>query len=201
MNQLHIEIGFRRLLIIVGMLILAYYLNVSTNTYAQPLVSDIQEETVDNSQIVETIFRHLASEHSSDWYERIHFYLLCVDSSHVDSSASSRFGISHAGSRRDIDELMFKRLSDLPHPLKKLSECTFLSMIPGDSRGGVIDSVSRRRGIMYIVGEQFHWIDQVSVQVYARYYYQGRAAGGWVFDLKKQKDKWIVTKMDLIWVS
>ncbi len=156
------------------------------------------QEGEDNSIIIETVFRHLVSEHGSHWMDRIHFYLLCVDSSSVDPS--HRHGFNRSGPLRDINKDMFDRLNDLPLPLRKQSECHNLQD-PADAPGGLVDNETGKRGIRYTVGEVIRRMDREYVQVYARYYYHGRAGAVWICHVNKQDGKWTVTKMEMRLIS
>ena len=80
----------------------------------------------ENKHIVETVFRHLVSEHSPEWHGKIHFIILCVDSS--STAPGDRFGLSLKGRPRDISDEMFRNLSNLPIPLKKQQDCSYLNV-------------------------------------------------------------------------
>ena len=178
---------------ILLLLLLPVFVAADQSSTAMP-----QQEEEERCKIVETAFRHLISEHGSSFSLPFHFYQLCRDSSRV--APSSRHGVLRAGPRRDIDEELFKRLGDLPLPVKRLSECSPLPF-PEYSPGGLVDDVTQKRVIRYTVGEEFLWLEDNKLQLYGQYYYHGRAGAGWIMDIEKIDGKWTVTKMDMIWIS
>lgn len=163
------------------------------------------QDPSENNHIVETVFRHLVAEHSPELEDMFNFIMLCVDSSSTDPE--SRRGFSRQGGPRDISDEMFKNMSNLPIPLKKQQQCSYLNVYgevakEGEWRpGGVIDNETKQRGLLYTVGEQIGWITDDYVQVFAWYYYGGRAGAGWVCHVKKQDGTWIVTEMERKWIS
>lgn len=149
------------------------------------------QELENKDQIVEAVIRYFISDHATQW-DNIHFYLVCLDSSSADTSQMK--GVKDPRPPRDINRSLVERLTDLPLPLRRLSQCSH-------SHRGIFDNESSQRGIMYVVGERFRWIDSRTVQVYVWYFYDGLAGASWTCDLKRQDDRWSITKVKRGWIS
>lgn len=167
------------------------YLFISAQVKTSHFTSNALQELENKDQIIEVVIRYFISEHATQW-NNINFYLVCLDSSSADTSQMK--GIKDPRPPRDLYNALSERLADLPLPIKRLSQCA-------SNHLGIFDTESSLRGIMYVVGERFKWIDRNNVQVYVWYFYDGLAGGSWICNLKKKADKWSVTRIERRWIS
>ena len=166
-----------------------------------PKTIDFSQEQLQTKQILESAFRYLIAEHGPKWDSLCNFYLLTVDSSYVDPlDEIDMKGIVRVGAIRDVDRIIIERLDDTRLPIKTLNQCVY----PTESDpyvGGIIDIESGLRGIRYTIGDVFRWVEPDYVQLYARFFFDGLGGGGWICHLEKQDNKWVVTKLQGLWIS
>jgi len=65
---------------------------------------------------------------------------------------------------------------------------------------GVKDRDTGERGLIFRVGN-IKWVSDTEVEVEGGYYEAGLSSSGNTYFLKKQKDKWVVTKDVMHWIS
>lgn len=85
-----------------------------------------------------------------------------------------------------------ERFADDKPTIKKESQAKL-----GD---GVKDRDTGERGLIFRVGN-IKWVSDTEVEVEGGYYEAGLSSSGNTYFLKKQKDKWVVTKDVMHWIS
>lgn len=101
--------------------------------------------------------------------------------------------LSLGGKDRDPSDEFMKRFADHKPPVKKVSQSA-------GRMEGVRDKATGGRGLIFRV-EAIKWVSDTEVTVSGGYYEGGLSSSGNSYHLKKQKDKWVVEKSEMHWIS
>jgi hypothetical protein len=126
--------------------------------------------------IQEATFRYQFLHNASGLKQNAQFYFLSLGEKNADPS----------------DEFM-KRFAGHKPVAKKRSQST-------GGAGGIKDKETGGSGLIFTVSK-IKWVSETEVEVEGGYYEAGLSASGNTYYLKKEKEKWAVTKDVMHWIS
>jgi hypothetical protein len=98
--------------------------------------------------------------------------------------------------KKDPSDEFVKRFKDVPRTVKKASSAE----ISKEVRMPVVDKETQKRGIIFSV-DSIRWLEKSHVKVEGGYHCDGLCGAGYTFDVRFEKEKWVVRKERLNWVS
>jgi hypothetical protein len=95
---------------------------------------------------------------------------------------------------RDPPDTLIKRFTDHKPPVRKVSSCS------PEGIKGVRDKKTGQRGLIFRV-TTVKWLSETEVTLDGGYHENGLSASGNTYTLKKENEKWKVTKDKMHWMS